>query len=288
MNKCPYCDYTSKKCNILIHLQRKEKCNNNIPIEKYISFYEELKNRPRISVKSNKSENGNYLILNPLKNCCDYCKKEFSTKYTLNNHLAKCPKKQQNEIFEQQKLLINQYQKLLETIDEKNNSIINNIDNSINNIDNSTKITNNVINNQTYIVNYGKEDFSYITDEIKLGLIKDHCLMSWKYLLDLKHFNNEKPEFQNINLKRKDSKTKFINIFKDGKWVWYLRKDILDELRRDLLNDLEEVSDDTQPIGMSDHAFEKFRKFLEKHNTNDDNPEFNSKIEVYLYEKDEN
>lgn len=43
--------------------------------------------------------------------------------------------------------------------------------------------------------------------------------------------------------------------------MWFLRKEILDEIRRDLLNDLEEISDDTQPFGMSDHAFENLENF---------------------------
>lgn len=286
MDKCPYCTYVSKKSNVLNHLKRIEKCNKDIPIEFYQQTIDELKNRPRTNLKSIISfseSNKEYFKIISTVDVCEFCNKKFSTKYTLKNHQKHCFKKKENELLEQQKQLINSFQQIVDSLNDKKSSTINNIDNSTN----INYINSNVVNN-TLIVNYGKEDFSYITDEIKLNLIKNHCVFSWKYLLDLKHFNHEKPENQNIKLKKTDSKTKYISLFKDGKWVWFIRKEILDELRRDILNDLEEVSDENQPEGMSDYAFKKFRKFLEMNNTDEPNPDFNDKIEVYLYEKDPN
>tara|TARA_B110000967_G_C18843253_1_gene540555 strand:- start:717 stop:1271 length:555 start_codon:yes stop_codon:yes gene_type:complete len=91
----------------------------------------------------------------------------------------------------------------------------------------TTNITTNNIQNNIQLNNYGKEDISYITDTMKSNLLKGPYNMIPK-LIEHVHFNDNKPENQNILYPNK--KENKIKIFKDNKWIYKDKQEVLNDL----------------------------------------------------------
>ena len=135
--ECMKCQYqTNKKCHMLDHLNRMNKCKSN-KIELFNYTEEEIYQLSLVRKKDREKKSN-------LK--CNFCKKIYSTKYTLEKHQNKCKTKNlciKNENIENQ------------------NNIENNIDNHIeNNIETQNIQNNNIenqnINNNIFIVLHDK------------------------------------------------------------------------------------------------------------------------------------
>ena len=82
-------------------------------------------------------------------------------------------------------------------------------------------------NNQINLNNFGQEDVSHITDKFMQKLLSIPYAGVQK-LIEKVHFNKKKPENKNIALTNK--KEKMIKIYKNNKWKYKNRKEILDEI----------------------------------------------------------
>jgi len=178
MFSCVNCSYsTNLKANYEKHLNRKIPCDK----EKETSFK------------------------------CSYCEKNFTQKGSLNTHLNnRCKEKQLKESKELEELRERVSQI---NIDNSDNSVntTNNIDNSVNTVNNTT---NNINIHNTYIVDFGKEDFSGMLDEKVIQyLLYSGEEMLYKMILEF-HYNPLYPEFNNVHLSRR--KDKLAEIIKDG------------------------------------------------------------------------
>ena len=106
-----------------------------------------------------------------------------------------------------------------------NTNIKNELVNSDNNVINSnnnntnTNITNNIIIN-----NYGEENLSYLSDEDIKDYIIDQTSGLLKCIKDI-HFNPEHPENKNIRLLNK--KQPYLQVLKNNKWEFRIKKDEL-------------------------------------------------------------
>ena len=109
------------------------------------------------------------------------------------------------------------------TINNQYNNNSNNIKivNSDNNVINSnnTNITNNIIIN-----NYGEEDLSYLSDDDLKEYIIDQSSGLLKCIKDI-HFNPEHPENKNIRILNK--KQPYLQVLKDNKWEFRIKKNEL-------------------------------------------------------------
>ena len=137
---------------------------------------------------------------------CSYCEKNFTLKGSLNKHLNnRCKEKILKE------------SKELEELRERVSQI--NIDNSVNTVNNTTNNINtdnstNINIHNTYIVDFGKEDFSGMLDErVIQHLLYSGEEMLYKMIREF-HYNPLYPEFNNVHLSRR--KDKLAEIIKDG------------------------------------------------------------------------
>ena len=188
-------------------------------------------NEPQIATKNIKNT-ANGLDLN-----CEFCGKLFSTKANKRKHeLHRCTKIptsiQHNKDINEWRMEKNQLYKQIDALIAK---------------------AGNTTTNNLNLNSYGNEDLSHLTDSFKTGLLKGPFGMIPK-MIEAIHFNNEKPENKNISLTNK--KENKIKIFKNGKWAYCKKTDILedimhnnyylldahyDDIGNDILNDVQKL-----------------------------------------------
>jgi hypothetical protein len=127
----------------------------------------------------------------------------------------------------------------------------------------TTNITN---NNIIQLNNYGKEDLSHITDSMKTNLLKGPYNMIPK-LIEQVHFNNDKPENQNIILPNK--KENKLKIFTGDKWIYKNKDEVLDDLvdgKYFILDTHYENINKEQLSKFNKNIYEKFRNIYDEKN----------------------
>ena len=133
-------------------------------------------------------------------------------------------------------------QQLSNNIQSLNNNVINsnNVNNSINNVNNN--VSQNI--NQNIVVNaYGKENETYITDEMKIKLCKRPKDMIPQYIKKL-HFDVEHPENHNIKIPNK--KEPFVMIKHLGGWRNLEKNDALGDLIEEKYNSIVEFFEEKE------------------------------------------
>ena len=149
---------------------------------------------------------------------CEFCGKSLSTKGHLKRHIKQyCSKKKvpiqpkaETEIL---KNLLTEQQ---EMFDKERKNLYKQMDKLLDKVGNTTNIQSN-IKNTIHLNSYGNEDMSHITDLLKNDLIKIPFEMIPK-MIEAVHFNEEKPENNNISLSNiRDNKVK---IYSDKGWVY--------------------------------------------------------------------
>jgi hypothetical protein len=124
---------------------------------------------------------------------------------------------------------------LMQIINEKNtliedmvktskNKTINNTNNTTNN--NTTNNNNGIINNVT-IVGFGKEDYGLLNSEEIHKILCDINNDPLTTSIEMIHFNQRLPQYQNIKLK--DIKSKYIDIHNGSFWQKQSKSNIIDE-----------------------------------------------------------
>ena len=194
-NNCKRCGLEFVERSYLMkHLKRKREC---MAIESDISLLEQLED-----IQERKGIT------------CEKCERIYKNKESLRNHKCRIIK-YESEIKE----LKSELEK------EKNKCSI------INNIKNSKKINNGTINNVNININsFGKENISYITENIKktlLGIINGSSKGVIEFIKNI-HINEKYPENQNIKIE--SMKKGILKIFEGGKWHFYTFEGGLDKL----------------------------------------------------------
>ena len=209
--ECKLCDFSSIiKSHYKRHLKtNKHMCNIEQSTPK-------LNNDKIVYTKYTQSIHKVYT--NDKKECihCDYCDKVFTSKQSMYRHkrlYCKVKKEKDNNIKELQTMINKQSSHINKLIDKVGTT----------NITNNTNTNNNIIQ----LNNYGKEDLSHITDLMKTNLLKGPYNMIPK-LIEQVHFNNDKPENQNIILPNK--KENKLKIFSDNKWIYKNKDEVLEDL----------------------------------------------------------
>jgi len=191
-------------------------------------------------------------------------------------HLKKyCKEKKKMEI-EKEKIKLNcQNIKLKEELKQVKNNIQNNTqkniintnnitnNNNTNNTNNTNNITNNITNNnltlQIQINAFGKEDLSHITLEDYKKCLEQRFPGLFKYIR-LVHLNKDVP--QNHNILITNGKSKFIKVYKDGKFRTEYKDDIIADILNNNLGRLEDKANELEGK-ISNKIMDNHRKFQE-------------------------
>ena len=178
--------HTCKKCkatfanqgNLTKHMNRKTpcnkkaeyKCNKCHKIFARKDHYESHKNRKTSCILEIKDTS---TTIDNEENKCKYCGETLAHKYSLKRHYKSCKVKKTPNIMEQ---------RFIKIIEDQANQLKeqqNQLTELIKNQQPITNVTNNTINDNRQVnitlVNFGKEDLSYITPQFIAGLFDTHA-----------------------------------------------------------------------------------------------------------------
>jgi hypothetical protein len=148
---------------------------------------------------------------------CEFCNKDFSTKYNLNKHIkGHCKQKKDQD---QKQLTEVEMMERIKEILINNNKNITNITNITNN-----NITNNI---QVNIYSAGKEDLSRLSHEDVIKI----CTSGTYYPIvaaEVIHCNKNYPEFQNVLISNLRSSTGLV--FHNDNWISKTQDEILNNI----------------------------------------------------------
>ena len=236
--ECKICNFlTTNKFNFHRHLKTKKHINNtsSIPINLNVSNNLLMnqneptmnQNEPTMNQNEPTMNQNEPTIFNENELKCQYCNKSFNTVPSKRRHeIHRCKENPNIIVKNGTKINITDRKKLVSLIDtlfdkHAGDTITNaNNTNSHNNINNST-------NNTIILNNYGQEDISHITDKMKMNLIK-LPFDSVQKMIEQVHFSKKKPENRNIAIPNK--KEQIIKVYKNDKWAYKDRKEIINDL----------------------------------------------------------
>ena len=235
--KCKLCNKIFRTEYLLNkHMNSKIKCiQENIKKNNQILDIKQIKKKIyNIQFKITKKNNES---INSIKNICIFCNQAYTRKQSLIRHLDNnCSiKKNMLEQINIYKLEVNKYNKMKDKIIteiNKGNKIINNTSITNNNSNNTNNITNNITNNLTVQIQinpFGKEDLSHITLEDYKKCLEQRFPGLFEYIR-LVHLNKNAP--QNHNILLTNGKSKFLKVYKEGKF----KTEYKDEIIGDILN----------------------------------------------------
>ena len=114
--------------------------------------------------------------------------------------------------------------------------------------------------------NYGQEDISHISDSMKMNLIK-LPYDSVQKMIEQVHFNKKKPENKNIAITNK--KEKMIKIYKNNKWAYRDRGEIIDDLIQINYNRLDDYYETEAKDKLSTMHNKRYQKYQHKMDTDE-------------------
>jgi hypothetical protein len=208
--------YKCELCNVLTNL--KSNYIRHLKTKKHVTNLKEntckLSDSEKVYTKYTQSIHKYTQSIHKIQHLCDLCDKGFSSKQSMYRH-----KRLYCKIGKENNYCINELKSMIHEQKQHINKLIDKVG--------TTNITTNNIQNNIQLNNYGKEDISYITDSMKSNLLKGPYNMIPK-LIEHVHFNDNKPENQNILFPNK--KENKIKIFKDNKWVYKDKQEVIDDL----------------------------------------------------------
>ena len=219
-------NYHCKSCNYVTN--RKQNFERHLNSKKHV---ESTKSQPLVNQKSTFSQPkvnllSNFDITTPFQ--CHYCMKHFKFKQSMYKHIKYVCKKNKDEDFKELARLMNEKDKQMKEKDFRMDKMQKQIDRltqklQIQNINHGT--INNVLNIQ--LLNHNDTDYSHLTPKDYMNCIND-CNKCVKTLIEMVHFNRDKPENRNIYLS--NIKGKYIMIYKDNSWQIQDKKRQIDDL----------------------------------------------------------
>ena len=170
----------------------------------------------QIEKKNNFNSNSNDTFI------CEFCSKSLKTKPNLIRHKKKYCKV--NSESNENILLKKEIIKIKQNHDHERKQLYKQISQLIDKVGNTTHIQN---TQNIQLNNYGNEDLSHISDELKESFIKIPYGMIPK-MIEAIHFSDKKPENKNIALTNK--KENKVKIFTGNKWIYKNKEETINDL----------------------------------------------------------
>jgi len=155
-------------------------------------------------------------------------------------------------------------------------------------VDAQKKIINNTKYEKCNITNntiaFGKEDLSFISDAMYRKIL-NKGYGAPKALTEHIHFNNDKPEYQNIYMSNKKNK-KYVTVNDGDKWIERFKKDVVDELKIIASEIIKEKADMLDPKNEIDNKIKtKISRFIESYDNGDEDKlnDYDDDIDLMLY-----
>ena len=126
----------------------------------------------------------------------------------------------------------------------------------------------NQTNNQLILNNFGHEDISHISDKFMQKLLSIPYVGVQK-LIEKVHFSKKKPENKNIALTNK--KEKMIKIFKNNKWKYKSRDEIMDEIINTNYTRIDDYYVEKGKDKMIESHSKRYEEFQEKFEEQEEN-----------------
>ena len=284
--KCELCDFSSRlQSNYFRHLTTNKHINNE---DKYseatINDLEKGQKTDKkghfFKKKGQKKDKKRIKIGKGTDNICEYCDKEFSSRQTLLRHEKKyCKIKEslQNKI-ELQNDIIRKMDEEMKEYRKDKDKLYDHIGELIKKAGNTT-INKNTTNNTINLNSYGKEDLSHITNSFKTNLIKGPFGMIPK-MIEAVHFNDEKPENKNICYPNKKKNT--IKIFKEGKWKYYNKEELMEEIMENNYYILDVHYDEKKDNVLNNIQKKRYRDFKDRYDSGKLDKETKDEINLIL------
>ena len=221
-----------------------------------------------IGITDNKLNN--LIKIDELNKCLE-CNKIFASDKSLKRHILNYCKSY--EIINKSDLI----QKIYELKKELNNKDLSKLDEI--NINSKNQISvNNTVNNIT-INAYGKEDLSHITEKDYKNIF-NKCNSAIPMLIELVHFNEDKPE--NTNVYISNMKSQYAYVYDGKKWILKNKNELIDDIYDNKCIILLEKYDDLKNI-LNDQTIRMFEHFKTKYDTDDMKENVLNRIELVLY-----
>ena len=275
---CNSCNYlTIYKPNYLRHLKsrkhliKKGELEVSLISESVLTKHEHKMNKNEQKGEKNEHKmNKNEHKLNKKEHFtyfCEYCLKTYKSKPSLKRHIKSyCKNKKEydhekeldkKEIAE----LKSQVNKLIDKVGNRVNLTYNS---EINKINNSSNQILNIENQNIQLNNFGKENLTMLTDEVKKQMIKGPYGMFPK-MMELIYFNDKFPENKNIKLlNRKDD---ILQIYdKDKGWKFVNKQETINDFLEEKGFEIDSYYDNINETSFNTFAkktYERFREFYE-------------------------
>ena len=276
---CELCNYKTKlRGDYNKHLKTKKHqrnileengCSENTEDKKVINKSENIQNNPE-NIQNN-PEN----IQNNPENIqkksefyyCDYCNKQFTLYTNKRRHeLHRCKEvKADDTLYNKEK----EWKKEKKILYKQINALIKKAGNT----------TTNLNQNNINLNSYGEEDLTHITNSFKTNLIKGPFGMIPK-MIEAVHFNDEKPENKNICYPNKKKNT--IKIFKEGKWKYYNKEELMEEIMEHNYYILDVHYDEKKDNVLNDIQKKRYRDFKDKYDNGKLDKETKDEINLIL------
>tara|TARA_Y100000782_G_scaffold115628_1_gene162873 strand:+ start:24004 stop:24819 length:816 start_codon:yes stop_codon:yes gene_type:complete len=212
---------------------------------------------------------------------CSKCGNDFTRKSSLNRHIKtnRCKpiiEEEENDNYDMiEKIAL--LEAKIEALSNSNN-INQNSNITYNNTINNTQNNVNTINNVN-LVNFGKEDLSFISNDA-LRWLMERGFKSVPKLIEFVHFNKSKPEYHNIYI---PSITRpWVSIYDKHKWTFINKDDAVEQLMENKLDYLTKkfhiIKDD-----LKDSTKRKFNRFLDNSENTEVSKTIKDEIKLILY-----
>ena len=195
---------------------------------------------------------------------CEYCGIELKTQPILMRHIRKYCKVKKSENPENN--LINEFKKVMNEHKKEKEKLYDYIEMLIEKKGDTINIENQT-NNQIILNNFGSEDISHISDKFMQKLLVIPYVSVQK-LIEKVHFSNKKPENKNIALTNK--KEKMIKIYKNNKWKYKNRDEIMDEIINTNYTRIDDYYSEKGKENLNDSHNKRYEEFQEKFEKQED------------------
>ena len=216
--------YTCEHCNISTKI--KSHYNRHLNTKKHRKKIEELSSIKVEKVYSKSQKEPKKSQKEPKKSqylVCEYCDKKYTSFANKRRHeLHRCKNNNANMV-----QMLNDKNKYIKEIEMANMEMKKERTKLYKKIDELISKVGHTFNQNIILNNYGNEDMSHISDTFKTQLLKIPYMMIPK-MIEAVHFNENKPENQNIAITNKnDNKLK---VYKNNKWIYQNKKETINDL----------------------------------------------------------